>query len=112
MFKNSLSAKLGALPEEPIMPMPLNPLRHLCALGIILSMSCGEQVVVRETEAKCGNEQIETGERCDDGNLRHDDNCPIDCRSVCGDGERSELEACDDGNQVDGDGSSAQCELP
>ena len=46
------------------------------------------------------------------GGLRHDDDCPMDCRSVCGDGVRSELEACDDGNQVDGDGCSAQCELP
>ena len=60
----------------------------------------------------CGNGTLDQGERCDDGNLRHDDDCPMDCRSVCGDGVRSELEACDDGNEVDGDGCNAQCELP
>ena len=59
----------------------------------------------------CGNGILDQGERCDDGNLRHDDDCPMDCRSVCGDGVRSELEACDDGNELDGDGCSAQCEL-
>jgi cysteine-rich repeat protein len=57
----------------------------------------------------CGNGILDPGERCDDGNLRHDDACPMDCRSVCGDGNRSEVEACDDGNQVDGDGCSAGC---
>jgi cysteine-rich repeat protein len=59
----------------------------------------------------CGNGILDQGERCDDGNLRHDDDCPMDCRSVCGDGVRSELEACDDGNELDGDGCSARCEL-
>ena len=60
----------------------------------------------------CGNGILDDGERCDDGNLRHDDDCPMDCRSVCGDGDRTELEACDDGNRDDGDGCSADCELP
>ena len=37
-------------------------IKHLGALAIVVSMSCGEQTVVRETEASCGNASIETGE--------------------------------------------------
>ena len=65
----------------------LSGLRHACALGIVLSMSCGEQVVVRETEASCGNGQVEAGEACDDGNMVNTDGCTIACTlATCGDG--------------------------
>ena len=40
----------------------------LVILGAGQVIACGEQVVVRETEARCGNAQVETGEACDDGN--------------------------------------------
>ena len=36
----------------------------LGVIGLVLSASCGEQVVVRETEASCGNGQVEAGEAC------------------------------------------------
>ena len=94
------------------MRLPVRTLRHLGALGIILSMSCGEQGVVRETEAACGNGQVEAGEACDDGNEISTDSCTTGCTvAVCGDGTtRTDLsageegyEACDDGNTVQAD---------
>jgi cysteine-rich repeat protein len=92
----------------------------LCCLGIILSASCGEQVVVRETEASCGNAQVEVGEACDDGNVDPADACTNSCTiAICGDSvTRSDLavgeegfEACDDGNEADTDGCSSACVL-
>ena len=81
------------------------------ACSMILS-ACGEQVVVRETEAKCGNGALEVGENCDDGNDVCTDACTNDCQiASCGDGvTRTDLtpdaigfEACDDGNTVETD---------
>ena len=53
--------------------------RYLGALAIIFSMSCGEQTVVREVEAACGNGTVETGEECDDGNDLSTDGCTTGC---------------------------------
>ena len=78
---------------------------------MILS-ACGEQVVVRETEASCGNGEVETGEGCDDGNSDNADACTNACELArCGDAvTRTDLavgdngyEACDDGNTVESD---------
>jgi cysteine-rich repeat protein len=61
-------------------------LRHALALGIVLSLSCGDQVVVRETEASCGNAEVEVGEACDDGNSENADGCSNACEIArCGD---------------------------
>ena len=38
-------------------------------------IGCGDQVVVREVKAKCGNGAIEAGEICDDGNDVETDAC-------------------------------------
>ncbi len=93
-------------------------LNQLCALGLVLSMSCGEQVVVRETEASCGNGQVESSEACDDSNQVNTDSCTDSCKlAICGDGTtRTDLangddgfEACDDGNDVDTDGCTSAC---
>ena len=46
------------------------------AVGLTGIMSCGEQVVVRETQAAaCGNGRADADEQCDDGNLLNDDAC-------------------------------------
>jgi cysteine-rich repeat protein len=96
------------------------PFRRLCAFSIFLIMSCGEQVVVRETAASCGNAQVEVGEACDDGNADPADACTNSCTiALCGDSvTRSDLaageegfEACDDGNDADTDGCSSACTL-
>ena len=63
----------------------------------------------------CGNGLLETGETCDDGNLRSFDGCSARCaaepiaQTRCGDGIRAGTEECDDGNTRDRDGCSAQC---
>ena len=55
--------------------------------AVLLSLSCGDQVVVRETEAACGNGSVEVGEQCDDGNDTNTDECTNGCEvGVCGDG--------------------------
>ena len=75
---------------------------HLGALSaVLLSLSCGDQVVVRETEAACGNGSVEVGEQCDDGNETNTDECTNGCEvGVCGDGVR---------HLCDIDGCSCDC---
>jgi cysteine-rich repeat protein len=94
--------------------------KHLGALAIILSMSCVEQVIVRETEAACGNATIEQGEACDDGNTDNADACTNACEVArCGDGvtrvdlsaNNDAAEQCDDGNEVDRDACRTSCRL-
>ncbi|MGH7960742.1 MAG: DUF4215 domain-containing protein, partial [Candidatus Binatia bacterium] len=67
-----------------------------------------------ELSSGCGNEQLEIGEECDDGNTTSLDGCSASCQEeVCGDGvtQRELGEECDDGNTVDGDGCSASCQV-
>jgi cysteine-rich repeat protein/YD repeat-containing protein len=82
--------------------------------------------------ASCGNNVIDAGEECDDGNLVDGDGCSSTCHAeagftcltvelpqphsectptpaVCGNGLLEAGEACDDGNTVDGDGCSSAC---
>ncbi|MEM3126745.1 MAG: DUF2341 domain-containing protein [Candidatus Woesearchaeota archaeon] len=59
----------------------------------------------------CGNNIVEPGEQCDDGNQVYTDSCKNDCTlPACGDGIVSQGEQCDDGNTADGDGCSATCQ--
>lgn len=60
--------------------------------------------------AVCGNGIIETGEKCDDGNVVGGDECPADCKDPCGNGVVEGGEKCDDGNAINGDGCSDHCE--
>ena len=60
----------------------------------------------------CGDAVIDSGEACDDGNLRSDDGCSPGCAvEVCGDGvaQPGLGEQCDDGNTVDRDGCTNRC---
>ena len=69
-------------------------------------------------EPLCGNQQIEAGEECDDGNTSDGDGCSSVCTEEdppppprCGDEQQTEGEECDDGNTSDGDGCSANCTI-
>ena len=76
---------------------------------LLFSRPHPEQVVVRETQAACGNGEVELEEECDDGNSVDTDLCTGACRLArCGDGitvaiNGLEDEACDDGNLEDTD---------
>jgi MYXO-CTERM domain-containing protein len=62
--------------------------------------------------ANCGNDSVESGEACDDGNTESCDGCSADCtieETGCGDGLQCGDEECDDGNDENGDGCSATC---
>ncbi len=61
-------------------------------------------------EAVCGNDVVESGEECDDGNTNNGDGCNDKCQfEKCGDGVLNEGEECDDGNNDNGDGCSSDC---
>jgi cysteine-rich repeat protein len=60
----------------------------------------------------CGNDVVDCGEACDDGNTTDGDGCHGDCSRVerCGDGIQDGTETCDDGNTTPCDGCSATCQ--
>jgi cysteine-rich repeat protein len=63
----------------------------------------------------CGNNIVETGEQCDDGNTVSGDDCSSTCQNetpsaVCGNNIVETGEQCDDGNSSNGDGCSASCD--
>ncbi len=61
----------------------------------------------------CGNDTIDPGEQCDDGDDNSDtdpDACRTNCMNAhCGDGVVDAGEECDDGNAIPGDGCEADC---
>jgi cysteine-rich repeat protein len=60
----------------------------------------------------CGNDVVDCGEACDDGNTADGDGCHGDCSRIerCGDGITDAPETCDDGNTDPCDGCSATCQ--
>lgn len=60
---------------------------------------------------RCGNDTIDPGEECDDGNSLNTDLCTNTCAFArCGDGWLwRNVEDCDDGNAEDGDTCGANC---
>ncbi|MFO0547017.1 MAG: hypothetical protein U0271_01450 [Polyangiaceae bacterium] len=61
----------------------------------------------------CGDNVIDAGEACDDGNNVDCDGCRADCSAEetgCGDGFICGAEACDDSNTMNGDGCSSTCQ--
>ena len=65
----------------------------------------------------CGNDILEPGEECDDGNVVSGDGCSSICliespqEPVCGNGVKEGSEECDDGNNINGDGCSSTCKI-
>ena len=60
----------------------------------------------------CGNNFLNSGEQCDDGNTTSGDGCSSSCfieNAVCGNGEVETGEQCDDGNTTAGDGCNSIC---
>ncbi|MDC0721039.1 DUF4215 domain-containing protein [Nannocystis bainbridge] len=70
-------------------------------------------VSTTDDKPACGNNVLEPGEQCDDGNAADGDGCEADCTTTpgenCGNGELDDGEDCDDGNTVGGDGCENNC---
>jgi len=107
----------------------------LVVLILVLSMGISvdrvEQVIKVDTRvpilygySTCGNDDVEEGEDCDDGDTDNGDGCnsscevetgwtcsgdPSSCSTVCGDGLIKGSEGCDDDGTTAGDGCSATC---
>jgi cysteine-rich repeat protein len=64
-------------------------------------------------DSVCGNDELEVGEQCDDGNTTPDDGCSATCtietQPMCGNFILEGSEECDDGNTESGDGCSDMC---
>ncbi|MBI3766962.1 MAG: right-handed parallel beta-helix repeat-containing protein [Deltaproteobacteria bacterium] len=71
----------------------------------------GPRVDVGADEATiCGNDTVEPGEMCDDGNLVDGDGCDSNCTlTACGNGIVTAGEDCDDGNVASGDCCAPDC---
>jgi cysteine-rich repeat protein len=82
-----------------------------CIEDLEVRRSCGGGVCNADTASCCGDNTLEDGEVCDDGNTAAGDGCRADCSGLeaCGDEEIDVGEACDDGNNIAGDGCRADC---
>lgn len=81
-----------------------------CIVGLILIFRQNSK-----STPVCGNNVLETGEECDDGNTKSNDGCSKTCKEeasspVCGNSILETSEDCDDGNTEDGDDCSSECE--
>jgi cysteine-rich repeat protein len=92
--------------------------QRLTIIAFFTSTACtlsagGGDGNVEPPAAVCGNNVVEQGEACDDGNPRNGDGCSKLCvieeRAICGDGKIDDGEECDDGNREDGDGCNRAC---
>jgi cysteine-rich repeat protein len=100
----------------------VDPGQHLLEVSHSEYRTFSEQVRINAGETQrieafleqmvCGDDRVDPGEECDDGNLRDGDGCSSQCiyEAICGDGivNRS-LELCDDGNLRNGDGCNELC---
>lgn len=89
----------------------------------VVSCGGGNGSVVENSNAdtnlssqNCGNNKIDSGEACDDGNNENSDGCTANCslevgEAICGNGILENMECCDDGNLIEGDGCSISCVL-
>ncbi len=70
---------------------------------------------LRDPDPVCGNQIVEPGEECDDGNTTNWDGCSAVCRiqasAICGNRRIEIWEECDDGNINNNDGCSSICKI-
>lgn len=69
--------------------------------------------LTRTRTTYCGDNIVDPGETCDDGNFIDNDSCSVACNplSPCGNGVLDPGEDCDDGNSIEKDACLTSCEL-
>lgn len=68
--------------------------------------------VTNAADSVCGDNDVDVGEQCDDGNLQNGDGCSSSCTiEKCGNGTTDVNEQCDDGNDKSGDGCNKYCQI-
>jgi len=61
----------------------------------------------------CGDNIVQSGEQCDDGNSTNNDTCTNACKTpFCGDNIVQSGEQCDDGNSTNNDACTNACKTP
>ncbi|MAJ61836.1 MAG: hypothetical protein CBC48_19085 [bacterium TMED88] len=101
------TGRWGLQPEA--LPQYSNPSSNALNDGHFVSLSV---IVTDALSPLCGDEIIDPGETCDDGNTQSGDGCSSVCLiEECGNGIQDLGEACDDGNSIDWDGCSSLCEI-
>jgi len=95
-------------------------------VGDLLLSGNSVEITIEEPTPQpyCGDNNLDEGEECDDGNNIDNDGCSVECtieqtelepepestqQPYCGDNNLDEGEECDDGNSDEGDGCSADC---
>ncbi|MDE0882024.1 MAG: DUF4215 domain-containing protein [Myxococcota bacterium] len=97
-------------------------MRLIALVFLFATSACVQEVEVCTTDDAgpnpvdlCGNNVIDQGEECDDGNPRNGDGCTNQCkvepRPECGNGLIEGSENCDDGNNVDFDACGNDCQF-
>jgi cysteine-rich repeat protein len=78
-------------------------------------LAAADTSIDRGTTSLCGNDVLDPGEDCEDGNLGAGDGCDPSCHYEsdpyrnCGNGRIDPGEVCDDGNRRSGDGCDDKC---
>jgi len=78
------------------------------------SVTLTTSTTINATFTKCGNNVVEPGEECDDGNATNGDNCEANCTLPrCGNGiiDPSRGETCDDANANNNDACTNACHI-
>jgi cysteine-rich repeat protein len=58
---------------------PAAPRLRLIVPIVAVALRCAASTAAAPSSPRCGNDHVENGETCDDGNTNDDDHCPNDC---------------------------------
>ncbi len=85
---------------------------HACAYDEQCSSGYCSSAGACVAPPECGNDKVDDGEECDDGNTQSGDGCSADCTleaAECGNGIIEDGEECDDDNNENYDGCDSEC---
>ena len=97
------------LPEGQSCPVPTTSTTSTTSTTVTIS-STTTSTTTTTIVPFCGDENLDPGEECDDGNPDPTDGCTNDC-TICGNSTVTEPEECDDGNTDAEDGCAPNCTI-